>query len=229
LANPPAKVDLSLRAGEILGLAGLVGAGRTELARAIFGIDPVRNGEIILNGTPLPGNSVASSIAGGLCLVPEDRKEQGLFLDFPIFENIALPNLKTLSSHGVVNRTAEMELARQSQGRLQIKTATLSNAVAELSGGNQQKVVLAKWLAMNPKVMIFDEPTRGIDVGAKAEVYHLMQELADEGVGILMISSDMEEVIGVSDRVAVMCRGEITGILNSGELTEENILRLAVG
>jgi len=228
-AYPDKRVDLDVRAGEILGLAGLVGAGRTELALAVFGVDVRVDGEVMLNGEPLPANSVAVSIARGLCLVPEDRKEQGLFLDFPISENIALPSLPRLSKRGFVDRAAETDLAGRSRDRLSIKAAALTRAVAELSGGNQQKVVLAKWLAMNPKVVIFDEPTRGIDVGAKAEVYRLMQDLAGEGVGILMISSDMEEVVGVSDRVAVMCRGEIAGILGADEITEEAVLRLAVG
>ena len=227
-AYPNQKVDLTVRAGEILGLAGLVGAGRTELALTAFGVDPRLSGEVVLNGVALPAGSVAAAISAGMCLVPEDRKEQGLFLDFSIANNIALPNLPSLSRYGFVDRKAENELAKSSQERLSIKAASLNRAVAELSGGNQQKVVLAKWLAMNPKLVIFDEPTRGIDVGAKAEVYHLMQALAAEGVGILMISSDMEEVIGVSDRVAVMRHGEISGILNASELSEEAILTLAV-
>ncbi|MHA7777643.1 sugar ABC transporter ATP-binding protein [Roseibium sp. M-1] len=226
---PEASVDLDLHAGEILGVAGLVGAGRTELARAIFGVDALSSGSIRLNGLELQSHSVPEAISAGLSLVPENRKEQGLLLDFPIAANIALPCLKNLSRWGMVNRERETALAQASQVRLAIKTRSVSSAAAELSGGNQQKVVLAKWLATQPKVIIFDEPTRGIDVGAKAEVYHLLQALAREGVGILMISSDMEEVIGVSDRVAVMRRGHVTGILNSDQLTEENILRLAVG
>ena len=227
-AYPTQKVDLTVRAGEILGLAGLVGAGRTELALSAFGVDPRLSGEVVLNGTPLPAGSVAAAISAGMCLVPENRKEQGLFLDFSIANNIALPNLPRLSRAGFVNHAAEIALATESQERLAIKAPSLNRAVAELSGGNQQKVVLAKWLAMNPKLVIFDEPTRGIDVGAKAEVYHLMQELAAAGVGILMISSDMEEVIGISDRVAVMRQGEISGILTASELSEEKILTLAV-
>jgi ribose transport system ATP-binding protein len=228
-AYPDEAVDLTVYAGEILGLAGLVGAGRTELACAAFGVDPSLGGDVILNGEPLPPGLVAASLQRGLCLVPENRKEQGLFLDFEIANNIALPNLGMLSRYGFVDRRREWELAEASREQLAIKAYDLSRAVAELSGGNQQKVVLAKWLAINPKVVILDEPTRGIDVGAKAEVYHLMQELAKRGVGILMISSDMEEVIGVSDRVAVMRKGQIVGTLNADELTEETILRLAVG
>jgi ribose transport system ATP-binding protein len=227
-AYPHQSVDFCVAAGEISCLAGLVGAGRTELARAIFGIDPVEGGSITMAGKVLQGNSVPEAIAAGICLVPEDRKAEGLFLDFAIMENIAMPNHTALSTHGFVDVEAETRLAEASRQKLQIKASSLERAVAELSGGNQQKVVLAKWLAMNPKLIILDEPTRGIDVGAKAEVYHLMQELAAQGAALLMISSDMEEVIGISDRVAVMCRGRINGILHRGELTEENILRLAV-
>ena len=225
---PHQSLDLCLRAGEITCLAGLVGAGRTELARAIFGIDRIEGGSIEMVGQALPGNSVPAAIAAGICLVPEDRKGEGLFLDFEVMENIAMPSHAALSRRGFVDAEAVTRLAEDSRKKLRIKASGLNRAVAELSGGNQQKVVLAKWLAMNPKLIILDEPTRGIDVGAKAEVYHLMQELAGQGVAILMISSDMEEVIGISDRVAVMCRGRITGILSRTELTEENILRLAV-
>jgi ribose transport system ATP-binding protein len=228
-ANPRHPINLSLRAGEIHCLTGLVGAGRTELARAIFGIDPVEGGAIKMEGKPLPAHSVPAAIAAGICLVPEDRKAEGLFLDFSILENVAMPGHAVLSRYGFVDVRAERQLAERSREKLKIKASGVDRAVAEMSGGNQQKVVLAKWLAMKPKVIILDEPTRGIDVSAKAEVYRLMQALAAEGVALLMISSDMEEVIGVSDRVAVMCHGRIAGTLTRGELTEANILHLAVG
>ncbi|WP_265519960.1 sugar ABC transporter ATP-binding protein [Nitratireductor luteus] len=227
-AFPRARANLTVHKGEIVGLAGLVGAGRTELARAAFGIDPVIHGEVRLDGALLPPMSVAAAIAGGMCLVPEDRKGQGLHLDFSLVSNIALPSLGALSRAGTVIQSRELALAETARNPLGIKTSSMRGVAAELSGGNQQKVVLAKWLAMQPKLLIVDEPTRGIDVGAKAEVYRLLQALADEGVGILMISSDMEEVIGVSDRVAVMCGGDIAGILSSDELTERRILSLAV-
>lgn len=227
-AWPESPVNLDLCRGEIVGLAGLIGAGRSELACALFGIDP-RQGEVMVNGSVLAAGSVPAALRAGLCLVPENRKEQGLILDFSIESNIALPNLAALTKGGQVDRSAETQLARAGQARLGIKAAGLDRAAAELSGGNQQKVVLAKWLALHPKVLILDEPTRGIDVGAKAEIYALMRALAVEGVTILMISSDMEEVIGVSDRVAVMARGRIAGILSPEDMTEETILRLAVG
>ncbi len=225
---PETPVTLTLHGGEILGLAGLVGAGRTELARAIFGVDAVEGGAVHVLGQRLPAHSVSAAIAAGIALVPEDRKGQGLFLDFGISDNISLPSLARLSTRGRLNQRSETMLAEGSRRDLAIKAANLNSAVAELSGGNQQKCVLAKWLAVAPSVIIFDEPTRGIDVGAKAEVYRLMRELADRGVAIAMISSDMEEVIGVSDRVAVMARGRITGILAQDEVSEEAILRLAV-
>ncbi len=227
-AHPSAIVDLTIHKGEILGLAGLVGAGRSELARVIFGVDARQGGEISVDGLALTANSVAAAIAAGICLVPENRKEEGLVIDFTVLDNISLPNLGRLRRGWLVDRVAERSLGLTSQDKLAIKTPTLDTAVVSLSGGNQQKVVLAKWLAMEPSVIIMDEPTRGIDVGAKGEVYALMRALADSGVGILMISSDMEEVIGVSDRVAVMSAGRVTGILPAEDLTEENVLRLAV-
>lgn len=228
-AWPDCPVDLDIRAGEILGIAGLVGAGRTELARVIFGIDAPLGGEMRMEGRVLAGGSVAGAIAAGICLVPEDRKGQGLFLDFGCDANISLPRLGAMRRGPFIDGRAESRLAEESRQRLAIKTRSMRRAVAELSGGNQQKVVLAKWLATGPRLVLFDEPTRGIDIGARAEVYRLMRELADAGAAVVMISSDMEEVIGVSDRVAVMCRGRVAGMLGRDGLDETEILRLAVG
>lgn len=227
-AYPHERVDLALRAGEILGLAGLVGAGRSELARAIFGVDAPEAGTVEVQGKAVPPGSVIDAIKAGICLVPEDRKSEGLFLDFSVAENIAAPSLETMSRYGLVDRDAEFALAEDARREFSIKAPRLDRPAGELSGGNQQKIVLAKWLATRPKVIILDEPTRGIDVGAKAEVYHLMRLLASQGTALLMISSDMEEVIGVSNRVMVMSRGRVSGILERNELSEENILRLAV-
>jgi ribose transport system ATP-binding protein len=228
-AYPREAVDLALRAGEIMGLAGLVGAGRSELARAIFGVDAPEAGTVEVQGKAVPPGSVIEAIKAGICLVPEDRKSEGLFLDFSVAQNIAAPSLATISRHGLVDRDAESALAESARREFSIKAPRLDRPAGELSGGNQQKIVLAKWLATRPKVIILDEPTRGIDVGAKAEVYHLMRLLASQGAALLMISSDMEEVIGVSSRVMVMSRGRMSGVLERNELSEENILRLAVG
>ncbi|CAH0343465.1 sugar ABC transporter ATP-binding protein [Rhizobium sp. CECT 9324] len=225
---PAVTVDLEVRSGEVLGLAGLVGAGRTELARALFGIDPIAGGHVEVDGRQIASGSVQAAIAAGICLVPEDRKSEGLFLDFSLAENIALPSLSEIATAGFVDRKAERAMADRFRTRLAIRARRLDRPVGELSGGNQQKVVLAKWLGLKPRVIILDEPTRGIDVGAKAEVYRLMRDLAEAGAAVLMISSDMEEVIGVSTRVAVMRRGAIAGVLSQGELSEEAILRLAV-
>jgi ribose transport system ATP-binding protein len=226
---PDQAVSLALRGGEILGLAGLVGAGRSELARAVFGIDRRLGGEIRLAGQPAAIGSPRDAIARGIYLVPEDRKRSGLLLDFSIAENIALPDLASYARGPIVLRTAEIANAERQRHRLGIRTTSVETTVGTLSGGNQQKVVLAKWLSMRPKAVIFDEPTRGVDVGAKSEIYALMRGLADNGVAILMISSDMEEVIGVSDRIAVMHEGAISGFLERGQFSEHNVLRLAVG
>lgn len=225
---PAAEVNLAIHAGEIVGLAGLVGAGRTELARTVFGIDSPEAGIIEMNGHPVPQGSVAQAIKAGICLVPEDRKSEGLFLDFSVSENIVMPNLAAVSSAGFVDRRQEQKVAESFRSALSIKTRRLDRPAGELSGGNQQKVILAKWLGMAPRLVILDEPTRGIDVGAKAEVYRLIVELAANGVAVLMISSDMEEVIGVSTRIAVMRRGRIAGVLPRREFSEEAILQLAV-
>jgi ribose transport system ATP-binding protein len=206
----------------------LVGAGRTELARALFGIDPVLSGQVEIVGRLVEPGSVGAAIAAGICLVPEDRKMEGLFLDFSIAGNIIMPRLDAVTRHGFIDEGAELRVAEDFRERLSIKVRRLDRPVGELSGGNQQKVVLAKWLGLKPRLIILDEPTRGIDVGAKAEVYRLMRTLAAEGAAILMISSDMEEVIGVSTRVAVMRRGVIAGVLERENVSEEAVLRLAV-
>ena len=226
---PDRGVDLTLRRGEILGLAGLIGAGRTELARALFGIDQLEAGSVRLAGEPVAIGSPRDAIAQGLYLVPEDRKASGVVLDLPIGVNISLPQLGALARMGIVRRGPETVLAEEQRRRLGIRAPGIATPVGSLSGGNQQKVVLAKWLAMRPRAIIFDEPTRGIDVGAKREIYDMMRALADAGVGILMISSDMEEVIGVSDRIAVMHEGAISGILPREDFSEHRVLQLAVG
>jgi ribose transport system ATP-binding protein len=226
---PDRAVSLGVRHGEILGLAGLVGSGRTELARAVFGIDLLRGGSLKLNGEPILVSSPGEAIARGIYLVPEDRKRASLLLDVSVAGNISLPDLKSYVRHMLVSPRAEAENAERQKRRLNIKAGSVEIEVGTLSGGNQQKVVLARWLSMQPRVIIFDEPTRGIDVGAKNEIYELMRKLADSGVAILMISSDMEEVIGVSDRVAVMHEGAISGFLERSQFSEANILKLAVG
>ena len=227
--RPDQPVTLALHRGEILGLAGLVGSGRSELARAIFGLDPLAGGSVRIDGEPASLGDPGAAIARGVYLIPEDRKRCGLILDFPVVANVSLPDLRSHARHALVDRAAEAACAETQRQRLDIRAASIRVAAGSLSGGNQQKIVLAKWLAMAPRVLIFDEPTRGVDVGAKNEIYRLMRELADAGVAILMISSDMEEVIGVSDRVAVMHEGRIAGFLARHELGEAAILSLAVG
>jgi ribose transport system ATP-binding protein len=228
-AYPDKEVALEVRGGEILGLAGLVGSGRTELARAVFGIDRMRGGTLKINGEPIKIRTPREAIDRGLFLVPEDRKRAGLLLEAPIAQNISLPDLRSYARAFLVRAQPELDNAKRQKARLDIKAPTVMAEVATLSGGNQQKVVLAKWLSMRPKVIIFDEPTRGIDVGAKHEIYEIMRALADAGVAVLMISSDMEEVIGVSDRIAVMHEGAISGFLDRSKFSEHNVLRLAVG
>jgi ribose transport system ATP-binding protein len=226
---PTHEINLDLQAGEILGLAGLVGAGRTELARVLFGIDQPHGGQIRLNGRDVQFGTSADAVQAGVFLIPEDRKSAGLLLDLPIAQNITLPNLYAYARANIIQQDAEVKRAERSRRELDIRTASVTQRTGSLSGGNQQKVVLAKWLAMKPKAIIFDEPTRGIDVGAKAEIYDLMRQLSDSGVAVLMISSDLEEVIGVSDRVAVMHEGRIQGILDRAQCSQENIMHLAVG
>ena len=228
-AYPSQPVSLALRQGEILGLAGLIGAGRTELARAIFGIDALRGGDMRLGGEKLHGGNPREAIAKGIFLVPEDRKRSGVVLDMSIGDNIALPNLRASASAMLVSAAAVTAYGQRQKERLDIRAPDLQVPAGALSGGNQQKVVLAKWLALNPRVFICDEPTRGIDVGAKSEIYLILRQLADAGVAILMISSDMEEVLGVSDRICVMHEGRVSGFLERADFSEHNVLALAVG
>jgi ribose transport system ATP-binding protein len=229
LKYPQHSISLDVAKGEVLGLAGLVGAGRSELAQAVFGVDEALQSEITLDGKRLAIHSPRHAIAEGIYLVPEDRRSCGLIVDFSICENISLPGLERYATAGWIDSQAETKKAAAMCRAINIKTPSLNVRAANLSGGNQQKVVLAKWLALSPKVLIFDEPTRGIDVGAKAEIYSLIRELAGQGVSIIAISSEMEEVLGISDRIAVMHEGKITGILERPQFSEEAVMRLATG
>jgi ribose transport system ATP-binding protein len=222
-------ITFKLHRGEILGLAGLVGAGRTETARAIFGADRIDTGEIYIEGKLVEITSPDSAVKVGLALVPEGRQTQGLVLIQTVERNIALPNLDFLARNYFVNRGRTRQLVQKFVDKLNIRTPSLEQRVLNLSGGNQQKVVLAKWLASNPKVLILDEPTRGIDVGAKAEVYTIMNDLVRQGIGIIMISSEMPEILAISDRILVMYEGRITGELTRAEATQERIMTLASG
>ncbi|MCI0486814.1 MAG: sugar ABC transporter ATP-binding protein [Blastocatellia bacterium] len=226
---PSHRVSFDVAQGEILGFAGLVGAGRSEAAQAIFGVEAAIGGTVLLDGKQIKILSAKDAIAHNIYLVSEDRRRTGLIVDMAIRENITLPALWGYAQAGLIDRLAERKVSTEMCGKLNIKAPSIETKAANLSGGNQQKVVLAKWLSLNPKVLIFDEPTRGIDVGAKAEIYQLMRTLAESGVAIIMISSDMEEILGESDRVAVMHEGVITGILKRDECSEEAIMRLAVG
>ncbi len=227
-AHPRHEISFSLRAGEIVGLAGLVGAGRTELLQALFGIAPAVGGRIRVQSRPVAIRSPRDAVRRGLALVPEDRKQQGLLLEMAVRENLSLPRVRRDAIAGFLNRAAEQGIAADMIGRLSIKTPSDRQIVGYLSGGNQQKAVIGKWLAMSPRVLLLDEPTRGIDVGAKQEIYRLMERLAGQGVGILFVSSEMEEVMGMSDRTLVMHEGRLTGELRRDQLSEEAILRLAI-
>jgi len=222
-------VSFTLRRGEILGFAGLVGAGRTETARLLFGADRRDSGEILLDGKPLRASSPAEAVKAGLSLVPEDRGLQGLVLKMTVLENIVLATLPRYSAGGWMNRTGVQQTAQSYVERLSIKTPHLRQKAMFLSGGNQQKVVLAKWLVSQPKVLIMDEPTRGIDVGAKAEVHSLMSSLAQSGIGIIMISSELPEIMAMSDRIVVMREGRVASILERREATQELIMAYASG
>ena len=224
-------VDLAVRAGEIVGVAGLIGAGRTELAKTIFGLEPPDQGEILLRGKPIRIGHPCEAIEYGIAYLPEDRRKHGVVLDFPISANITLASLKKLSGFAGLNFGfgKEREIAVDYTRRLGVKTPAIYNTVSTLSGGNQQKVALSRWLMTKPSVLILDEPTQGIDIGAKAEIHELMMEIAENGVAILMISSELPEILGMSDRIAVMSGGTIVKILNRDEATQDKILSVALG
>ena len=222
-------VSFSLRAGEILGLVGLVGAGRTELARTLFGLAAADAGQILMGGKLVTLRSPAQAVRAGLAYVPEDRRRHGVILDFPVTYNATLAILQEITQRGWLQFAKERTLSQDYVGRLQVKTASLDSLVGQLSGGNQQKVALARWLATEPRVLILDEPTQGIDVGAKAEIHRLMGDLAAQGLAILMISSELPEVLGMSDRLLVMRGGTIVGELSRAEATQERVLSLALG
>lgn len=226
--HPEHELSFRVAAGEIVGVAGLVGAGRTEMLRTLFGVDPPASGTVRVDGEPVKLRSPRDAIRAGLALVPEDRKQQGLILEMSIRENTTLARLKRDALGGVVLRpAAEAAFAKTINRQLATKTPSVETIIGTLSGGNQQKVVLAKWLAMQPKVMLLDEPTRGIDIGAKSEIYRLMEDLAERGVAVLFVSSELEEVLGVADRVLVMHEGKLTGRLNRDRFDPERVMRFA--
>jgi rhamnose transport system ATP-binding protein len=222
-------VSFDVRAGEIVALAGLVGAGRSEVVRAVFGVDPRDGGEVTVAGKTLSAGDPRAAMAAGLALVPEDRRQQGLVLEASIERNATATRWRRLARFGLLFGGAERRSAAEWTKRLQTKYRSLDDPVAQLSGGNQQKVVLAKWLATQPKVLIVDEPTRGIDVGTKAEVHRLMSDLAADGVAVLMVSSDLPEVLGMADRVLVMHEGELVAEIPRERADEESVMRAATG
>ncbi|MEV0128411.1 sugar ABC transporter ATP-binding protein [Dactylosporangium sp. NPDC050688] len=222
-------VSFTVHAGEVVALAGLVGAGRSEVIRAVFGVDRHDTGEVLVDGRPLPKGNVAAAIAAGLALVPEDRRQQGLVMELSVERNATLPRRWSLSRLGLLFGPSERGEARTWTERLQVKAARLSDPVATLSGGNQQKVVLAKWLSTAPRVLIVDEPTRGIDVGTKAEVHRLLRGLADDGVAVLMVSSELPEVLGMADRVLVMHEGRLAADIPRTRADEESVMLAATG
>ena len=222
-------ISFQLRKGEILGFSGLVGAGRTEVARVLFGIDRADSGEIRISDTPVHISSPNAAMRHGIAYVPEDRRQQGLVMDFSIAANMTLPILQRFSRLGIVDRGRERSIAIDYSQQLRVRSASIDQLVKALSGGNQQKVVLAKWLITNPSILILDEPTRGVDIGAKAEVHRIVSELASRGLAIILISSELPEVLAMSDRVLVMHEGHLTGIFARDEANQENVMFAATG
>jgi len=223
-----ADISFDLHAGEVLGVAGLVGSGRTELVRSLFGIEPPEHGEITVMGKTSHVRGASDAIRLGMGFVPEDRQRLGVILEMAVAENISLPSIGTYRPP-FLDRKRELRDAARMVEALDIKTPSLAQQVQFLSGGNQQKVALGKWLALDPRILILDEPTRGIDVGSKSEIYKLVRKLADRGVGVIMVSSELEEIIGLADRVLVMHEGRCAGILDSDQISEQNIMLLATG
>jgi rhamnose transport system ATP-binding protein len=221
-------ISLNVRRGEIVGLAGLVGSGRTELAETLFGLRVLDAGDVLVNGVPVRIESPSDAIRLGIGYLPEDRRQHGVVLDMSIAENVSLANLTGVSRRGIIEPRRERDTAAHYVGQLRIKAASVAGQVGSLSGGNQQKVALARWLAITPSVLILDEPTQGVDVGSKAEIHALMQTLAERGVAILMISSELPEVLGMSDRIAVMRGGTIAGVLGRHEADAQKILAMAL-
>jgi rhamnose transport system ATP-binding protein len=222
-------VSLAVRSGEILGLAGLVGSGRTEFAEALFGLRPAGSGEILLRGEPAEIRSPSDAIRMGIAYLPEDRRRHGVVLEMPVASNMSLAGLRSVTRRGMIDRRLERQLAAKYVERLRIKTDSVDAEAGSLSGGNQQKVALARWLAIHPTVLIVDEPTQGVDVGSKSEIHSLMVDLAGRGTAIIMISSELPEILGMSDRVAVMHAGRLAGVLPRTEATQQSILSLALG
>ena len=231
LSNRPAglhDVSVSVRRGEILGMAGLVGSGRTELAETLFGLTPAESGVILLGGAPVTIASPADAIRLGIGYLPEDRRRHGVVLEMSIAANVSLANLRGVSRYGLIDGAAERVAAQRYVDELRIKARSVSGEVGALSGGNQQKVALARWLSIEPRVLILDEPTQGVDVQSKSEIHALMQTLAERGVAIIMISSELPEILGMSDRIAVMQGGTIRGVLAREVATQDKILGLAL-
>lgn len=223
------NISFSVKKGEVLGIFGLVGAGRTELARGIFGVEPIESGQMILDGENIKIKKPSDAIKNGIGLIPEDRRQHGVILNASVKHNISLPKLKSFCRSLFIDKKKEEKKVAEYEKSLLIKTPTLNQKVLKLSGGNQQKVVLAKWLLTDSRVLIFDEPTRGIDVGAKQEIYKLMNKLVESGVAIIMISSELQELIGMSDRIIVFCEGDMTGELNKSDFKQEMLLDYAFG
>jgi rhamnose transport system ATP-binding protein len=220
-------IDLEVRAGEIVGLAGLVGAGRSEVARAVFGVDPYDSGSVSISGRTVRRHDPRSAIRAGMAFIPEDRRKQGLVIDSSVTRNVAGVIRRGIAKAGLVTSAMENRAAAPWASRLEVKTSALDMTAATMSGGNQQKVVIAKWLATDPRLLIIDEPTRGIDVGTKAEVHRLLSELAGQGLAILMISSELPEVLGMADRVVVLCEGRVTAELDRADATPEAVMHAA--